>query len=260
MARFVSSALQPIALLWLVVVAAAARHALRGRPRRALGPALLAAAIWLVGGTRLPLELAAGLERPWAGFDVDRLPLADAAVMLGGGLNGSSNGVFGFEMGASVDRVITAAEIVRRGKAKALALGGSAHGAVRDDDRGDAPTEADLLRRWLLAWNVVAVPIHGLGDCRNTRDEAVATASLARELGWRSVILVTSAAHMRRSEAVFRKAGLEVIPAPCDFEALARLEEPAEFRLPSIDGFGWLGAWMHERIGYLGYRLRGWID
>ncbi len=259
MARFVSSSLQPLALLWLAIVAAAAWHALHGRPRRALAPALLAAVIWLVGGTRLPLELVAGLERPWAGFDVDRLPSADAVVMLGGGLNGSSNGVFGFEMGASVDRAITAAEIVRRGRAGALVLGGSAHGTSREDG-GDAPTEADLLRRWLRAWNVVAVPIHGLGDCRNTRDEAVATARLAREQGWKRVILVTSAAHMRRSEAVFRKAGLEVIPAPCDFEALAALEEPAEFRLPSIDGFGCLGAWMHERIGYLGYRLRGWID
>jgi len=258
LARFVSSALQPLALLWLAIVAAAARQALHGRFLRALGPALLAAAIWLVGATRLPLGLAAGLERPWAGFDVDRLPRADAIVMLGGELNGSANGVFGFDMGAAVDRAITAAEIARRGKAGALVLGGSAHGAARDE--GGAPTEADLLRRWLLAWNVVAVPIHGLGDCRNTRDEAVATAKLAREQGWTSIILVTSAAHMRRSEAVFRKAGLEVIPAPCDFEALSRIEEPAEFRLPSIDGFGWLGAWMHERIGYLGYRLRGWID
>lgn len=258
MVRFVSSSLQPIALFWLAIVATASWHVLQGRFRRAIGPVLLATAIWLVGATRFPLELAAGLERPWAGFDADRLPRCDAVVMLGGELTGSSNGVFGFDMGAAVDRAITAAEITRRGKAGALVLGGSAHGSARDDGAG--PTEADLLRRWLLSWNVVTVPIHGLGDCRNTRDEAVATATLAREQGWKRVILVTSASHMRRAEAVFRKAGLEVVPAPCDFEALSRVEEPAEFRLPSIDGFGWLGAWMHENLGMWGYRLRGWID
>lgn len=258
MTRFVSGSLQPLTLLWLAIVAVAAWQALRGRLRRAIGPALLALTIWLVGGTRIPLELAADLERPWAGFDVDRLPIADAVVMPGGEIAPSSNDVFGFDLRDASDRALTAAEIVRRGKAGALVLGGSRHGP--DRDRGVGPTEGDLLRRWFEAWGVVGVPVLDLGDCRDTHDEALATAALARERGWKRVILVTSASHMRRAEAVFRKAGLGVVPAPCDFQALSRIEEPGEPRLLSLEGFEHLGAWIHERLGWWAYRMRGWVD
>lgn len=258
LARFVSGLLQPLTLLWLAIVAVAAVRLLQGRFREALGPSLLAAAIWAIGGSGIPLALVADLERPWAGFDVDRLPRADAVVMPGGEVAYSPDAVFGFDVSAASDRALTAAEIVRRGKAGALVLGGSRHGP--DRDRGVGPTEGDLLRRWFEAWKVVEVPIFDLGDCRDTHDEAVATATLARERGWKRIILVTSAAHMRRAEAVFRNAGLDVVPAPCDFEALARLADPGGSPVVSPAGFEQLGQWIHERLGWWVYRWRGWVD
>jgi uncharacterized SAM-binding protein YcdF (DUF218 family) len=92
--------------------------------------------------------------------------------------------------------------------------------AVRVDGRGCGwqswgmrlPTECarffpepELYRQWLESWEFDQIRILDLGLCRNTRDEAVRTAELAEEHGWSQLLLVTSASHMKRSEAAFRK-------------------------------------------------------
>jgi len=246
---------QPLAFLWAIALAIAAWEGWHRRWRSFLPPAALVAILLVVGSTSLPLRLAASLERPWAGRDAATLPHADAVVMLGGELTLSPNDVFGFDLADAGDRAILAAELVRQGKAGTLVLGGSAHGADRS-----GPSEGELLQRWLGAWGLLSVPVVTLGDCRSTHDEAIATAALARERGWKSVLLVTSAAHMTRAEAVFRKAGVPVVPAPCDFAALSRIEDATRPHLPGPDGFRALGGWMHERIGLWAYRLRGWVD
>jgi uncharacterized SAM-binding protein YcdF (DUF218 family) len=61
---------------------------------------------------------------------------------------------------------------------------------------------------------------------------------------------------MRRAAACFRKLGIEVVPAPSRFDDLSA----------TIDD--WLLSWkavrgneetLHEALGLLLYRLRGWI-
>jgi uncharacterized SAM-binding protein YcdF (DUF218 family) len=52
---------------------------------------------------------------------------------------------------------------------------------------------------------------------RNTRENAVDTATLWREKGFRSGLLVTSAIHMPRAIATFRAVGLNLTPWPADF-------------------------------------------
>ena len=60
------------------------------------GPALLAAVIYLIGGTTITAGLLASLERPYAGARPETMPPADAVVMLGGMAIPSTNDVFGF--------------------------------------------------------------------------------------------------------------------------------------------------------------------
>ncbi len=66
---------------------------------------------------------------------------------------------------------------------------------------------------------------------------------------------------MRRAEALFKKTGLEVVAVGADFEGLSSLE--ADFRIyhivPDPDGFKRLGYFLHEQVGWLYYKLRGWI-
>ena len=73
---------------------------------------------------------------------------------------------------------------------------------------------------------------------------------------------------MPRSVALFRKQGIEVIPAPTDFKVTElqwqNLTQPSlEAQLinfiPSSTNLEWLTATLKEYIGILVYRLRGWI-
>lgn len=49
---------------------------------------------------------------------------------------------------------------------------------------------------------------------RNTEDNAINTARLARQLGVRRILLVTSALHMPRARLLFQRQGFEVTPVP----------------------------------------------
>ena len=253
-ARVLDGFLQPLALLWLALLFYALLKLARRQWRLACCPLLVAACLYVVGATSLPASLLASLERPYAGVEIPSLPAADAVVMLGGMTAPSSTDVFGFHFDGEVDRVVTAIELVRQRKARALVLGGGLNARTAN------PGEGELLRRWIEAWNVPPAPVHVLGACQHTRDEAVRTRALAEAQGWQRIILVTSAAHMRRSEATFRRAGLEVLPFACDFDGLAALPWRWEDSLaPSVPGFERLGRYLHEVVGMWTYRWRGWL-
>lgn len=70
------------------------------------------------------------------------------------------------------------------------------------------------------------------------------------------VWLVTSALHMPRAMAVAERQGLQVIAYPCDF----RSDRGMGWRawIPSNHGAAAMERSLHELIGLLIYRLRGW--
>ena len=95
----------------------------------------------------------------------------------------------------------------------------------------------------------------------NTDGEARAVAALlrARMSGEHrcSVILVTSAFHMRRARLLFARAGLRVIPYPVDFQ----VSEGGIFTildlLPAAESLEQTETALREFYGYLYYILRG---
>ncbi|HBH21899.1 MAG TPA: hypothetical protein DDY13_00605 [Cytophagales bacterium] len=96
---------------------------------------------------------------------------------------------------------------------------------------------------------------------RNTYENAKLTSEILRKKGAQGpYILITSAFHMRRSEACFRSAGLEVIPFSADFYATIK-EDRYNFGafLPSaIPLVNW-EILIKEWIGYLAYDITGKI-
>ncbi len=90
-----------------------------------------------------------------------------------------------------------------------------------------------------------------------THDEAVRMAALARANGWHRVALVTSPAHTRRACATFERAGLAVVCTPsrgrdATWDGAAPLHS-------SHDRLQAMGSWVHETVGWLVYRARGWV-
>jgi uncharacterized SAM-binding protein YcdF (DUF218 family) len=142
------------------------------------------------------------------------------------------------------ERLIKAYEILRQGWAASIVLTRPCPPATPWD--GAVRREMEELK--------LDYPVDVVGPVRDTHDEAVATARLARERGWDTIILVTQPWHMRRAAAAFEKAGLRVFCAPCsegNYDA-TNLDGPGD----RIAGFH---DWLHEETGYLYYRVRGWV-
>ncbi|MEZ5426384.1 MAG: YdcF family protein [Pyrinomonadaceae bacterium] len=119
--------------------------------------------------------------------------------------------------GSSVyrERTRKAAEVYRAGVAPKIFLTDDGERAGWSNEEKRNPPYADLARRALIEMGVPADAIEILpGEVAGTIDEARLFGQKAKENGWRSVLLITSAYHTRRTlftfEKVFNENGLEV--------------------------------------------------
>jgi uncharacterized SAM-binding protein YcdF (DUF218 family) len=151
--------------------------------------------------------------------------------------------------------MFTTLELARQGRVRVVVLGGAKYlwnGAQRPDN--------ELVAAWIRAWRLPTGELHLLPICRDTHDEAVHAAELVRTRGWRSVVLVSSAYHLRRAQAAFRKAGVVTTAYGCDFLGLPESEAEDRWRLvPRPHGFHLFETWLHEVLGMAWYWWKGWI-
>lgn len=192
--------------------------------------------------------LMASLERNYPPRALSATPEADAIVLLGGATRGDTHmGTLG-DMNQQADRLVHAVALYKAGRAPLVLLSGGGQ-------PGERP-EAELMRDILL---VMGIPDGALlleRVSRNTHDNAVNSARLLEARGMRTILLVTSAFHMRRAEALFAAQGLQVIPAPTDYQRLVM--EPVLPRwLPTVDDLARSTHALREHAGYWVYSLQG---
>jgi uncharacterized SAM-binding protein YcdF (DUF218 family) len=249
--------LEPLGLAWLALIVLGSVLTWRRQRGPAIGVWAVVAIITVMGGTNLPARMLRRMERPWAGLQIAALPACDAVVVLGGGADASRFEAGGIHLTKAGDRVVMALELMRLGKAPALAIGG---GSSNLD--GVEKIEADLVKSWLQTWKLPATgEIVSLGAAADTRDEALRFAAIAKERGWHRVLLVTSACHMRRAIAVYRTLGLEPVAVPCNFlSSVGVAGDGPAICIPNWSGFERFSVWVHETAGWVIYRRRGWID
>jgi uncharacterized SAM-binding protein YcdF (DUF218 family) len=92
----------------------------------------------------------------------------------------------------------------------------------------------------------------------NTRENALFTHKILAARSIDHVILVTSAIHMPRAAATFRKVGFDVVAAPADFQSGWAQQSSVFNWLPSSANLLNSSNVRHEWLGYLIYKLRGW--
>jgi uncharacterized SAM-binding protein YcdF (DUF218 family) len=229
----------------------------RRQVRAAWRVALLA---WIVltftGWTCFADRLLASMERPWAGRALADLPQADVVLFLGGGAKGSRGELIGLDLGHGSDRITTAIDLIRRGKAPVLVAGGTIQASTEKN-----PSEGVATERWIRDWKLTDVPIHQLEVCANTHEEAIAMKKLSDAHGWKSILLVTSATHMKRSVATFAKEGLTVIPVPCAFRTGVNVNDRVTewVSAPDAQKVDYITVWIYETLGYFTYWWRGWL-
>jgi uncharacterized SAM-binding protein YcdF (DUF218 family) len=220
----------------IVPALAALGAALSSRPlvrRGLLGAVLALGTLWsLVVFTPFPSLLASGIERQDPLAPADAIFVFSSRVQGGGGLTSVAQ-----------TRVLRGLELVQQGLSHRLILSELRRG----------PSEAAAVQALMASLGVHA-DILTVGPVWNTHDEAVAVGALARERGFHRILGVTSPLHSRRACLTLEAQGLEVVCAPgsepnFDLKVLDREGERAEaFR-----------AALHERLGLLVYKMRGWI-
>jgi len=219
--------------------------------------AMLALLVTIVGGTDFSAWLLLRLEQPWAAFRIEAAPTCDAVVVLGGGAEPSNHETGDVRLTKAGDRIATGLELMRLGRAPALVVGG---GLVKMD--GAVKVESDLIKARLALWHPPAGwELISLGAATDTHDEALRLVPLAKQRRWKRILLVTSASHMQRALATYRAAGIDPVPAPCNFLVAGSAARPGfGVNIPGSGGFERMEIWLHEVVGWEIYRRRGWLD
>jgi len=238
----------------LVLLAVALVFHLRGRHRTGNGLAGVSVGLlWLFSMPVVGDGMIRQIESGWAFEPVDALPSADAVVVLGGAFS-SGRGEWPYpDAGGNVDRYWHAARIFRAGKAPVVILSGG-----RAPSRREGWAEAESGAIFLGDMGVPRSAMLLDTEALTTRENAVNVDRIARERGFSSLLLVTSASHMRRSMAAFSGVQAKVIPVTTDFATTRKPPFTLRRILPSVSALGRSTRAIHELVGLAYYRLRGW--
>jgi uncharacterized SAM-binding protein YcdF (DUF218 family) len=182
------------------------------RRRPALGKALAWAGVLALSALSLPIvSWSLGLllqDDPV--LDLRRAQQAQAVIIIGGGIRPEAVEYGGDTLSAlSLERLRYGARIARQTGLPVLVSGGAVHQRRPEAELMKAVLEEEyrVAVRWVEA------------QSRNTRENAVLSASLLRQSNVRRAVLVAHGFDMRRARAEFEAAGIEVISAPTGLPA-----------------------------------------
>jgi uncharacterized SAM-binding protein YcdF (DUF218 family) len=121
--------------------------------------------------------------------------------------------------------------------------------------------EADRFRDVMVLMGVPDSAIIVENQTRNTHESAAEVKNMLEREGYKAqeCLLITSAFHMRRSLACYRKVGLPIDTFSTDFYAHQSVYYPDAFLIPKIDALIIWHKLVHEWIGFSTYWIAGYI-
>ena len=252
--KLVSVFLYPLGTVLLMTALSGVAFAFR---RWRIGRVLILSAfawLWIFSMPATSNTLQGSLERQYVYRPVETVPNADLIVILGGGAFGYDSSWPYPNLGGNIDRYVHGARLYHAKRARKILLSGA-----RDPRRLPGPTEAQLGAEFL---NRLGVPAeHQIldNDSRTTQEHVDNVARLLKENDMDTFLLVTTAIHMRRAEAVFRAGDLEPIAVATDFRRRSDARSTLWHFIPNVHSLSGSTAAIHEYFGYWFYRIRGWM-
>ena len=202
-----------------------------------LGIAL--AALWIASTPVFANWLNWRLESQVPSVSLESLPRSDAVILLGG---------------TPVRRIMRALRLYRAGKAPFIVITGG-----NPLEQMAVVPEAQRVADFLVEIGAPRSALILEMKSRNTRENAVNTAAIFKEHGWRHGLLVTGGVHMPRAMAAFKKAGLYVTPVTTSIHAGSLKADSLIDFLPDARALAWTTSAIKEMIGLCVYRYRGWV-
>ncbi len=231
------------------------------RSRWTFIPVLLAFIILMTASNvKFSNSLVTSLERQY--LPTENMPKAGAIVVLGGATRINEPPRIIPDLSERGDRLLYGVKLYKDGAAPYILLTGG-----RIDWYGGDSSEAEDMATLM---EIMGVPREALlleSRSLTTYENAVYTKEILDRRNIKKIILVTSAAHMPRSLAIFKKQGINAIPAPTDFlvsdRNLVESEVSTQSRIislfPNPESLDRTTQIIKEYIGTFVYRLRGWL-
>lgn len=244
MAHLVKQLLDPVGIVWIFLIIICAIHIYKRENRWVVAHGCTILFLFLIGATPIPQQLLKTLESSYyeTSFDPDKK--YDAVIVLGGYASEEYESITGMDASESFDRILTGIELSKKVKIGTLIIGGG-------------NSELGEIKGWITRWDLTNILVKDLGNCGNTYGESQIAKKLADDNGWDEILLVTSAWHMPRAEAVFISSGIKVTPVACDFKSMPIAHT---YYVPQSGQLSNMQLFLQEKIGWIYYRLKGWIQ
>lgn len=244
--KFLTPFLLPPGIFIVILLCSGVWQARRKNWKAGVFNVVLALVLWLCSTAPVADFFMGGLEK---GEKIPASLHGDVIILLGGGVyeyarDMSGRGVPSEE---ALSRLVTAVRAQKRMNVPVIASGGAWR-------QGGIP-EAGVLKRFLKDLGVPEKMIIMEERSRDTAENVRYCREICARYGFRTPLVVTSAYHMRRSVAAFKRAGMTVQSLP----AFIMTGEREEYRwlhyLPSAGALQCTYAALHEYMGLLFYRL-----
>lgn len=194
-------------------------------------------------------------------WEVDATPFRDmnkykVGIVLTGAFIGGQQPDDRVYFSRGADRVVHTVQLYKLGLIERILVSG---GSGRIVDIGER--EADKFRDAMILMGVPDSAIVLENTTRNTHESAIAVKELLRESGYdsRQCVLITSAFHMRRSLACYRKVGLHMDAFATDFYGHHGTYYPDSFLIPKIDALIIWHKLVREWVGFIAYWIAGYV-
>lgn len=159
-----------------------------------------------------------------------------------------------FQRGA--DRVTHSVQLFKSGYIERILISGGSGKLVAEEE-----PEANLFKKAMLMMGIPENRILIENETRNTYESAVQVKTMLIDSSYQNkdLLLITSAFHMRRSMACYKKAGLEPEPFSTDFFSHERLWYFDGLVVPKSEALIIWHKLMREWIGFIAYKIADYV-
>jgi uncharacterized SAM-binding protein YcdF (DUF218 family) len=159
-----------------------------------------------------------------------------------------------FNKGA--DRVTHTIQLYKEGHLEKILISGGSGRII-----GEAEPEANKFKKVMI---MVGIPAHDIlieNETRNTAESAEQVKKILVDRGYQAsdCVLITSAFHMRRSLACYRKAGVDLDTFSTDFYSYPRDYHLDAFLIPKIEAVVSWHKLVKEWVGFAAYKIAGYV-
>lgn len=128
----------------------------------------------------------------------------------------------------------------------------------RQANGAEEEIESNILKEWLIRAGVPADRIELESSSRDTHEQAQQVAPLLKRRHWERFVLVTPAVHGPRAASVFRRQGVDPIPASAPYSSEEDGARIARW-MPTIGALHVSQRAMYDYSAWAYYWARGWL-